>query len=96
MRGGGRNQARLDALSVQNLFSRSGLERRRCTLLGMREKKICLRALMSTRDGRSVWSGEYICSICGQRFLPDAADPAKLTRDFEAHATEHSNGADEQ
>ena len=62
----------------------------------MSEKKICLRAVMASRDGRSVWSGEYACSICGLRFLPDAVDPAKLTREFEMHAAEHSSGTDKQ
>lgn len=55
----------------------------------MREEKICLRAVMTTRDGKSVWSGEYACSICGRRFVPDASGPAKLTQDFEIHAAEH-------
>ena len=80
----------------KDLFSRSGLARKRCRLFCMREKKICLRAVMIPRDGKSVWSGEYACSICGRRFLPDAADPAKLTRDFETHATEHSDSVGEQ
>ena len=62
----------------------------------MREKKICLRAVMIPRNGRSVWSGEYACSICGRRFLPDSTDPAKLTQDFETHATEHSPAAGKQ
>jgi hypothetical protein len=46
--------------------------------------------VMIARDGKSVWSGEYACSICGRRFLPDAANPAKLTQDFEKHAAQHS------
>jgi len=62
----------------------------------MPDKKICLRAVMTARDGRSVWSGEYACSICGRRFLPDATDSAKLTLDFDTHATEHSGVADKQ
>jgi hypothetical protein len=62
----------------------------------MREEKICLRAVMTARDGKSVWSGEYACSVCGRRFLPDVTDPAKLTLDFEAHASEHTGGLAKQ
>lgn len=54
----------------------------------MKAKKVCLKAVMSTREGKSVWSGEYACSICGLRFLPDAKDPAKLTDDFSIHQRE--------
>ena len=56
----------------------------------MPEKKICLRAVMAGRGGKSVWTGEYACSICGQHFHPDASDPAKLTDDFSKHAVQHS------
>jgi len=59
----------------------------------MPEKKICLRAVMAGREGKSVWTGEYACSICGQRFHPDANDPAKLTFDFSKHAVQHSGTA---
>jgi hypothetical protein len=55
----------------------------------MRTKKVCLRAVMINREGRSTWGGEYACSICGQRFHPDRSDPAKLTSDFEAHKEKH-------
>jgi hypothetical protein len=55
----------------------------------MRTRKVCLRAVMINREGRSAWSGEYACSICGQRFHPDPSDPAKLTSDFETHKGNH-------
>lgn len=51
----------------------------------MPEKKVCLRAVMASLEGKSVWTGEYACSICGQRFHPDATDPAKLSLDFSKH-----------
>ena len=56
----------------------------------MLEKKVCLRAVMSVREGKRIWAGEYACSICGQRFFPNATDPAKLTEDFSKHAVQHS------
>jgi len=52
----------------------------------MAGEKVCLKAVMIARDGRSCWSGEYRCSVCGQKFRPDPADAAKLTREFETHA----------
>jgi hypothetical protein len=55
----------------------------------MLAKKICLRAVMTNRDGKRVWTGEYACSICGLRFRPDPADPAKLSFDFSAHKDQH-------
>jgi hypothetical protein len=55
----------------------------------MRTKKICLRAVMISREGKSTWSGEYACSICGQRFHPDPHDPAELSREFETHKQKH-------
>ena len=51
--------------------------------------KVCLKAVMTVREGKRVWSGEYACSICGLRFRPDPTDPAKLLRDFEAHKDQH-------
>jgi hypothetical protein len=51
--------------------------------------KVCLKAVMVIRDGKRAWSGEYACSICGQRFHPDPADPAKLTLQFSEHAEQH-------
>jgi len=62
----------------------------------MPDKKICLRAVMTSREGKSVWSGEYACSICGQRFHPDATDPAKLTDDFSKHSAQHPSPVREQ
>jgi hypothetical protein len=56
----------------------------------MLAEKICLRAVMIIRDGKRVWSGEYACSICGLRFRPDPADPAKLFLDFSAHKDQHA------
>jgi hypothetical protein len=53
-------------------------------------KKICLRAVMASRDGKSVWTGEYACSICGLRFRPDPADPARLSVEFSAHQELHA------
>jgi hypothetical protein len=51
----------------------------------MLAKKICLRAVMTNREGKRVWTGEYACSICGLRFRPDPTDPGKLSLDFETH-----------
>ena len=53
-------------------------------------KKICLKAVMSSQGGKSVWTGEYSCSICGLRFRPDPADPAKLSVDFSALKEQHT------
>jgi hypothetical protein len=55
----------------------------------MKTKKLCLKAVMTSREGKSVWSGEYACSYCGLRFQPDPKDPAKLTLDFSIHQDEH-------
>jgi hypothetical protein len=55
----------------------------------MRTKKLCLKAVMTSREGKSVWSGEYACSICGLRFQPDPKGPAKLTLDFSIHSEQH-------
>jgi hypothetical protein len=62
----------------------------------MSEKKVCLRAVMSVREDKRVWAGEYACSICGQRFHPDAKDPAKLTEDFSKHSVQHSAVTDKR
>jgi hypothetical protein len=57
-------------------------------------RKVCLKAVMIGRDGKSCWGGEYQCSVCGQRFRPDPADAARLTREFEVHAArEHASEA---
>jgi hypothetical protein len=55
----------------------------------MAAKKVCLKAIMADRDGKSVWTGEYACSICGLRFRPDPTDPAKLSLDFSIHGDQH-------
>jgi hypothetical protein len=54
-------------------------------------KKICLRAVTASRDGKTVWTGEYACSICGLRFRPDPAEPAKLLADFSVHQETHAS-----
>jgi hypothetical protein len=59
----------------------------------MPDEKICLKAVMTSREGRRVWSGEYACSICGQRFYPDPADPARLTANFSIHKEKHEASA---
>lgn len=56
----------------------------------MPAKKICLKAVMTSLGGKSVWTGEYACSICGLRFRPDPADPARLSFDFSAHKEQHT------
>ena len=55
----------------------------------MPARKVCLKAVMTNRENKRVWSGDYACSICGLRFRPDPADPAKLLRDFWAHKEQH-------
>jgi hypothetical protein len=53
--------------------------------------KVCLKAVMVVRNGKSCWGGEYACSICGLRFLPDPRDAAKLSTEFAEHAArEHA------
>jgi hypothetical protein len=39
-----------------------------------------------------MWTGEYACSICGERFRPDPTDAGKLLRDFEMHKDQHPAG----
>lgn len=56
---------------------------------GVPTDKICLKALMSNREGRSVWTGEYLCSICSLCFRPHPTDPARLSREFETHKDQH-------
>ena len=51
----------------------------------MPPEKICLKAVMTNREGKRVWTGDYACSICGLRFRPDPIDPGKLLLDFSAH-----------
>ena len=54
--------------------------------------KICLKAVMTSGEGKRIWTGEYACSICGLRFRPDPSDPAKLSTDFSAHKDQHQTG----
>ena len=44
---------------------------------------------MANREGKTIWTGEYVCSICGQRFRPDPTDPGKLFLDFSIHKCQH-------
>jgi hypothetical protein len=61
----------------------------------MPEEKVCLKAVMTSREGKSMWTGEYACSICGLRFRPDPADPARLSMDFSKHAGQrHTTSSD--
>jgi hypothetical protein len=52
-------------------------------------EKVCLRAVMTNREGKRIWTGEYACSLCGLCFRPDPTDPKKLSLDFSAHKGEH-------
>jgi len=49
---------------------------------------------MTVREDKRVWTGEYACSICGLRFLPDPTDPAKLSLDFSKHQDQHPAATD--
>ena len=55
----------------------------------MPAERVCLRAIMTNREGKRVWAGEYACSICRQRFRPDPTDPGKLSLDFQIHKDQH-------
>jgi hypothetical protein len=55
----------------------------------MPAEKICLRAAMTNREDKRIWTGEYACSICGLRFRPDPTDPSKLLLDFATHKDHH-------
>jgi hypothetical protein len=57
----------------------------------MPPQKIFLTAVMTNRDGKSVWTGVYACSACGQRFLPDPVDPVRLSREFSIHRDLHDS-----
>jgi hypothetical protein len=61
----------------------------------MSVKKVCLKAVMTKWEGKNVWTGEYACSICGLRFRPDPANPARLSMDFARHKNEHPAGTAE-
>jgi hypothetical protein len=54
------------------------------------DKRIFLAAVMTDRNGKRIWTGEYACSICDERFRPDLTDPSKLSREFSAHKDEHT------
>jgi hypothetical protein len=60
----------------------------------MPAEKVCLRAVMINRESKLIWTGEYACSICGQRFRPDQTDPGKLSIDFSIHKDQHSTATD--
>jgi hypothetical protein len=60
----------------------------------MSTQKVCLRAVMTTREGKRIWTGEYACSICGQRFRPDPTDPVKLSIEFTTHKDQHHADVD--
>jgi uncharacterized C2H2 Zn-finger protein len=54
-------------------------------------EKVCLKAVMVSRDGRTHWAGEYRCSACGVIFRPDSKDATRLAREFENHVeNEHA------
>jgi hypothetical protein len=44
---------------------------------------------MTNQESQRMWTGEYACSICGQRFRPDPTDPGKLSLDFSKHKDQH-------
>ena len=57
----------------------------------MANEKICLKAVMVSRDGRLHWAGEYKCSACGVLFRPDPNDAGRLAREFADHVeNEHA------
>jgi hypothetical protein len=64
-----------------------------CSMPG---EKVCLRAVMTNRAHKRVWTGEYACSVCGLRFRPSPNDPAKLSLDFQKHKNEHSSAVNKQ
>ena len=56
----------------------------------MPDKKVCLRAVMTSLGGKRIWTGDYACSICGLRFRPDPTHPGKLSLDFSMHKERHT------
>jgi hypothetical protein len=52
----------------------------------MTAKRAFLKAVMTTHEGKSTWSGEYVCSGCELRFRPDPTEAGKLTAEFACHA----------
>jgi hypothetical protein len=61
----------------------------------MPDKKVHLRAVMTVRDGKSVWTGSYACSVCDLRFRPDPNDPARLSVEFAKHLEEQHSAVEE-
>lgn len=59
----------------------------------MAAKRAFLKAIMGTRNGKRVWTGDYECSECGDRFRPDTTDLGKLSREFGSHALARHNTA---
>jgi hypothetical protein len=55
----------------------------------MPAEKVCLRAVMTNREGKRVWTGDYACSICGLRFRPDPTDRSKLFLNFSTPKERH-------
>jgi len=58
-------------------------------------ERVFLKAVMTNREGKRVWTGEYACSSCGLRFRPDPSDPGKLFLDFSIHKDQHAVATDE-
>jgi hypothetical protein len=58
--------------------------------------RVFLTAVMTDRNGKRVWTGEYACSICDQSFRPDPTDPAELSREFSTHRYEQHAAATEE
>jgi hypothetical protein len=55
----------------------------------MPAEKVFLSAIMTNREGKRVWAGEYACSKCGQQSRPDPTDSGKLSLDFSIHKYKH-------
>jgi hypothetical protein len=55
----------------------------------MRAERAYLTAAMTNRNGKTVCSGEYACSICDLRFRADQEDAGKLSREYEANKEQH-------
>ena len=59
----------------------------------MTAKRVFLKAIMATRNGKRFWTGEYVCSGCSLQFRPDPIDNAKLPDDFARHVLERHTPA---
>jgi hypothetical protein len=55
----------------------------------MTDTRVRLKAVMESRNGRTIWTGVYECSACGHVFRPDLNDKGKLLEEFEAHKQDH-------